>query len=93
MEEFTSMFKPTINNLYHLMKDMTVKPSMYEKRIYTERAFSMGFCYRTILNMHKDFVITHAHSNNFRVVLTEYKYSVWIPFEVKSKVYTVEKYA
>lgn len=86
------MYKPTVDNLYHLMKDMTVKPSIYKKCIYTERAFSMGFSYRTILSIHKDFVIAQSN-NRFRISITDYKYSIWVPSVLKHTVYTVQKYA
>lgn len=87
------MFKSTVDNLYHIVKDMTVKPSIYKNCIYTERAFRMGFCYRTILNTQKDFVITHHNSNELIIDLTEYKYSVWVPFDLKHTKYRVKKYA
>lgn len=88
------MFEPTVSNLYYLMKDMAVKPSIFEDTIYTERAFHRGYSFSTILNKHKDFVITQQYSNQFRIVLTRYAYSVWIPFNIKqSKVFIVKKYA
>lgn len=86
------MFNPTIDNLYHLMKDMLVKPSIYKDCIYTERVSSYGYPYRTVLNEHKDFVIAQFNSN-FRINLTWYPYSIFIPIgTLKHCVYIVSKY-
>ena len=87
------MLEPTVSNLYYLMKDMLVKPSIYKEVIYTERAFHMGFTYRTILNEHKDFTITQRYSNQFTIDITKYKYSIWIPSTLNCNRYKIKKYA
>lgn len=87
------MFNPTIDNLYHLMKDMLVKPSIYKDCIYTERVSSYGYPYRTVLNEHKDFVIATGRENQYRVNLTWYPYSICMPVgTLKHCVYIVNKY-
>lgn len=87
------MFKPTVNNLYGLMKDMTVKPSIYKSNFYIERVSSYGYPYRTILNEHKDFVIAKGSENKYRINLTWYPYSIFTPMgTLKHCVYIVSKY-
>ena len=88
------MFEPTVDNLYHIMKDMTVKPSLYKKDVYTQRANHLGYCFYTILNIHKDFVIAQPCSDRLRISISEYKYNVWVPMALKyHRAYTVRKYA
>lgn len=87
------MFKPTITNMYHLMKDMTVKPSIYQNTFYIERVSIYGYPYRTVLNEHKDFVIALGSENKYRVNLTWYPYSVnTCAGTLKHCVYIVSKY-
>ena len=93
MEGYTSMFKPTINNLYHLMKDMTVKPSIYKDVFYTVRVSNYGYPYRTVLNEHKDFAIAMGSENKYRINLTWYPYGINAYMgTLKHCVYIVSKY-
>lgn len=88
------MFKPTIDHLYYLMKDMTVKPSVYKGDMNVERAYCMGFCYHTLLNEHKDFTIAQRRNSNYQIIIAHYKYAVWFPARASTSfVYTIEKYA
>ena len=87
------MFKPTIDNLYHLMKDMTVKPSIYKDTFYMVRVSNYGYPYRTVLNEHKDFVIAKRSKSEYRVNITWYPYSIFMPVgTLKHCVYIVSKY-
>lgn len=93
MQGYTNMFNPTIDNLYHLMKDMTVKPSIYKSTFYTERKSNYGYPYRTVLNEHKDFVIAKGSENKYRINLTWYPYGIFMPAgTLKHCVYIVSKY-
>lgn len=87
------MFNPTIDNMYHLMKDMTVKPSIYKNNFCTKRISNLAYLYRTVLNEHKDFVIAMGRENQYRVNLTWYPYSVFTPIgTLKHCMYIVSKY-
>lgn len=87
------MLKPTITNIYHLMKDMTVKPSLYRNIFYTERVSNYGYPYRTILNEHKDFVIAAGSKDKYRINITWYPYSIFTyAGTLKHCVYIVSKY-
>ena len=87
------MFKPTVDNLYHLMKDMTVKPSIYKDTFYMVRVSNYGYPYRTVLNEHKDFVIAKRSKSEYRVNITWYPYSIFMPVgTLKHCVYIVSKY-
>ena len=93
MQEYTNMFNPTIDNLYHLMKDMTVKPSIYQNTIWTSRVSNYGYPYRTVLNEHKDFVIAMGAGNSYRINLTWYPYGIFMHMgTLKHCVYIVSKY-
>jgi hypothetical protein len=88
------MFKPTVDNLYHLMKDRTVKPSMYDKRLYPHRVnLSQQLIFWTILNNQKDFEIQKVNST-YTLKLSHYAYSALNPVgEVKQCYFKVNKYA
>ena len=87
------MFKPTVDNLYHLMKDMTVKPSIYKDTFYMVRVSNYGYPYRTVLNEHKDFAIAMGNENKYRINLTWYPYGINAYMGIlKHCVYIVSKY-
>lgn len=87
------MFKPTVDNLYHLMKDRTVKPSMYDKRLYLHRVnLSQQLIFWTILNNQKDFEIQKVNSA-YQLKLSHYPYSALNPVGIRQCCFKVKKYA
>lgn len=89
------MFKPTVDNLYHLMKDRTVKPSMYDKKLYPYRVnLNQQLVFWTILNNQKDFEIHQKVDSAYQLKLSHYPYSALNPVgEVRQCCFKVKKYA
>ena len=88
------MFKPTVDNLYHLMKDMAVKPSMYNKKLYFCRSnLNESLAFWTILNNQKDLEIQRRSATVYRLKLSHYTYSVMNPIgENRQCLFMVHKY-
>ena len=88
------MFKPTVDNLYHLMKDMTVKPSIYNKKLYFCRGnLNQQLAFWTILNDQKDFEIQRSLTSRYKLKLSHYTYSVMNPVgEIRQCYFKVYKY-
>lgn len=88
------MFKPTVDNLYHIMKDMTVKPSLYKKKLYLYRTnLNNTSAFWTVLNNQKDLEIQKRSNTVYRFKLSQYTYSVTNPIgENKQCLFMVRKY-
>lgn len=88
------MFKPTIDNLYHIMKDRAVKPSIYNKKLYFCRCnLSQPLAFWSILNNQKDFEIQQFSNSMYMLKLCHYPYSVMNPVgDTRQCEFKVQKY-